>query len=76
MRASGIDGDRCSDHDHEAGDVLASSAALAGRGGWRTVLVTSDRDAFAFALLDSSTSVLRVRNSGLDQAVLVTTPSW
>jgi len=37
------------------------------------VLVTSDRD--AFALLDSSTSVLRVRNGGLDQAVLVTADS-
>jgi len=54
----------------EADDVLASSAALAARSGWRTVLVTSDRD--AFALLDASTSVLRVRNGGLDQAVLVT----
>jgi hypothetical protein len=59
--------------DHEADDVLASSAALAGRGGWRTVLVTSDRD--AVALLDCSTSVLRVRNGGLDRAVLVTADS-
>ena len=33
-------------------------------------MVTSDRD--AFALIDASTSVLRVRNGGLDEAVLVT----
>ncbi len=55
---------------YEADDVLASAAAT-GRGrGWRTVVVTSDRD--AFALLDASTSVLRVRNGGRDAAVLVT----
>ena len=68
MRAAGV----CSvvASAHEADDVLASSAALAARSGWRTVLVTSDRD--SFALLDASTSVLRIRNGGLDQAVLVT----
>jgi 5'-3' exonuclease len=55
---------------HEADDVLASAAARARAAGWRTVLVTSDRD--AFALIDESTSVLRVRNGGLDEAVLVT----
>jgi DNA polymerase-1 len=55
---------------HEADDVLASAAAHAARAGWRTVLMTSDRD--AFALIDEQTSVLRVRNGGLDQAVLVT----
>ena len=53
---------------YEADDVLASSAAHARRSGWRCVVVTSDRD--AFALIDASTSVLRVRNGGLDQAVL------
>jgi 5'-3' exonuclease len=37
------------------------------------VLMTSDRD--AFALIDASTSVLRVRNGVLDQAVLVTAAS-
>lgn len=58
---------------YEADDVLASSAAHARRTGWRSVLVTSDRD--AFALIDASTSVLRVRNGGLDQAVLVTAAS-
>ncbi|WP_239134163.1 5'-3' exonuclease [Rugosimonospora africana] len=57
-------------HAYEADDVLASSAAHARRGGWRTVLMTSDRD--SFALIDASTSVLRVRNGGFDQAVLVT----
>lgn len=55
---------------YEADDVLASSAAKARDTGWRTVVVTSDRD--SFALLDASTSVLRVRNGGRDAAVLVT----
>lgn len=54
---------------YEADDVLASSAAHARRGGWRSVLMTSDRD--AFALIDETTSVLRVRNGGFDEAVLV-----
>jgi 5'-3' exonuclease len=58
---------------YEADDVLASSAEHARRGGWRSVLVTSDRD--AFALIDATTSVLRVRNGGFDQAVLVTAAS-
>ncbi|HEY2668932.1 MAG TPA: 5'-3' exonuclease H3TH domain-containing protein [Rugosimonospora sp.] len=58
---------------YEADDVLASSAAQARRGGWRTFLMTSDRD--AFALIDASTSVLRVRNGGFDEAVLVTPAS-
>ena len=53
----------------EADDVLASSAAAARRAGWRSVLMTSDRD--AFALIDETTSVLRVRNGGFDEAVLV-----
>jgi DNA polymerase-1 len=54
---------------YEADDVLASSAAHARRHGWRSVLMTSDRD--AFALIDETTSVLRVRNGGFDNAVLV-----
>jgi DNA polymerase-1 len=58
---------------YEADDVLASAAAHARRAGWRTVVVTSDRD--AYALLDASTSVLRVRNGGLDAAVLITPDS-
>ncbi|MFI5960260.1 5'-3' exonuclease H3TH domain-containing protein [Cryptosporangium sp. NPDC051539] len=57
---------------YEADDVLASAAASAKRGGWRSVLVTSDRD--AFALIDDDTSVLRVRNGGLDEAVMMTPP--
>jgi 5'-3' exonuclease len=55
---------------YEADDVLASCAAKAPDTGWRTVVVTSDRD--AFALLDATTSVLRVRNGGRDAAELVT----
>jgi 5'-3' exonuclease len=54
---------------YEADDVLASSAEHARRDGWRSVLMTSDRD--AFALIDETTSVLRVRNGGFDEAVLV-----
>lgn len=55
---------------YEADDVLASSAAYARSQGWRAVVMTSDRD--AFALIDDVTSVLRIRNGGIDQAVLVT----
>lgn len=55
---------------YEADDVLASSVALARAGGWRCVVVTSDRD--SFALVDATTSVLRVRNGGLENATLVT----
>jgi DNA polymerase-1 len=58
---------------HEADDVLASAAAHARNAGWRSILMTSDRD--AFALIDESTTVLRVRNGGLDEAVLVTPQS-
>lgn len=54
---------------YEADDVLASSAAAARRGGWRSVVVTSDRD--AYALIDESTAVLSIRNGGLEQAVMV-----
>ncbi len=54
---------------YEADDVLASGAAAARRRGWRSVLMTSDRD--AFALIDDTTSVLRVRNGGMTEAVLV-----
>jgi DNA polymerase-1 len=58
---------------YEADDVLASSAAHANRHGWRSVLMTSDRD--AFNLIDASTSILRVRNGGFDEAELVTETS-
>jgi 5'-3' exonuclease len=55
---------------YEADDVLASSCALAQRHGWRTAVVTSDRD--AFALIDEHTSVLRVLNGGIDGSPLIT----
>ncbi|MFI1989132.1 5'-3' exonuclease H3TH domain-containing protein [Actinoplanes sp. NPDC020271] len=54
---------------YEADDVLASSAAAARALGWSSVLMTSDRD--AFALIDDTTSVLRIRNGGFDRSVLV-----
>ena len=55
---------------YEADDVLASAAALARRHGWRCVVVTSDRD--AFALIDETTSVLRVIDGGIDGSPLLT----
>ncbi len=54
----------------EADDVLASAARLTAERGGRTVLVTSDRD--AFALIDERTSVLRVINGGVDASPLMT----
>jgi 5'-3' exonuclease len=55
---------------YEADDVLASAAAATRGGGWRAVVMTSDRD--AFALVDEATSVLRVRNGGSGEAVMLT----
>jgi 5'-3' exonuclease len=55
---------------YEADDVLATSAATARKHGWRTAVVTSDRD--SFALIDESTSVLRVLNGGIDGSPLLT----
>jgi 5'-3' exonuclease len=54
----------------EADDVLASAAGLARREGWRCTVVTSDRD--SFALIDQTTSVLRVIAGGIDAAPLLT----
>lgn len=54
----------------EADDVLASAAALARREGWRSTVVTSDRD--SFALIDATTSVLRVIVGGIDASPLLT----
>lgn len=48
----------------EADDVLASAARHSRERGGRCVLVTSDRD--AFALIDSTTSVLRVISGGVE----------
>lgn len=54
----------------EADDVLASAAALARRHDWRCTAVTSDRD--SFALIDETTSVLRVIVGGIDNSPLLT----
>jgi DNA polymerase-1 len=54
----------------EADDVLASTAVRVRDLGARTVVVTSDRD--AFALIDDTTSVLRIINGGVDASPLMT----
>jgi DNA polymerase-1 len=54
----------------EADDVLASTAAQAKALGAGTVVVTSDRD--AFALIDDTTRVLRIINGGVDASPLMT----
>lgn len=54
----------------EADDVLASAAAYGPRAGWHTVIVTSDRD--AFALIDETTRVLRIINGGVDASPMMT----
>jgi 5'-3' exonuclease len=54
----------------EADDVLASVAAFARQAGATTVIVTSDRD--AFALIDDNTRVLRIINGGVDASPLMT----
>lgn len=54
---------------YEADDVMASCARSARRHGWRTTVVTSDRD--MFALVDQNTSVLRVMNGGIDGSPLI-----
>lgn len=54
----------------EADDVLASAARLAPEHGFKSVLMTSDRD--AFALIDETTSVLRIINGGVEASPLLT----
>jgi 5'-3' exonuclease len=54
----------------EADDVLASTAAHAKSAGATTVVVTSDRD--AFALIDETTTVLRIINGGVDASPMMT----
>jgi DNA polymerase-1 len=54
----------------EADDVLASTSAYAKTIGARTVIMTSDRD--SFALIDETTSVLRIINGGVDASPLLT----
>jgi len=57
----------------EADDVLASAAEAARAADWRSTLVTSDRD--AFALVDDTTSVLRLVNGGVDASPIITPPA-
>lgn len=54
----------------EADDVMASAAAFAPTKGWRTTLVTSDRD--SFALIDEHTSLLRLITGGIDASPILT----
>jgi 5'-3' exonuclease len=54
----------------EADDVLASAAAFSRQVGGTTVVVTSDRD--AFALIDEHTRVLRIINGGVDASPVMT----
>lgn len=54
----------------EADDVLCSTAAFARAAGARTVVVTSDRD--AFALIAEDTHVLRIINGGVDASPMMT----
>lgn len=55
---------------YEADDLLASVASQAPEQGWNTVLVTSDRD--AFACINETTKVLRVVNGGHENWPLLT----
>ncbi|ADG76090.1 5'-3' exonuclease, N-terminal resolvase-like domain protein [Cellulomonas flavigena DSM 20109] len=54
----------------EADDVLASAASAATAAGWHTVVCTSDRD--AFALVDETTSALRIINGGVEASPVLT----
>jgi 5'-3' exonuclease len=54
----------------EADDVLASAARFAASGGGRTVIMTSDRD--AFSLISNDTRVLRIINGGVEASPLLT----
>ena len=54
----------------EADDVLASAARFAASVGARTVIMTSDRD--AFSLIDDNTRVLRIINGGVEASPTLT----
>jgi DNA polymerase-1 len=54
----------------EADDVLASAASFGRRSGVETVIMTSDRD--AFALIDEHTRVLRIINGGVEASPMLT----
>jgi DNA polymerase-1 len=53
----------------EADDVLASAARTAADAGWQTVVLTSDRD--SFALIDETTTVLRLINGGVNASPML-----
>ncbi|MGH8930379.1 MAG: 5'-3' exonuclease [Egibacteraceae bacterium] len=53
----------------EADDILASAAATAEAVGWRCMLATSDRD--AYAQVSETTTVLRLR-TGMEHAIEIT----
>ena len=53
----------------EADDVLASAARTATAAGWQTVVLTSDRD--SFALIDDTTTVLRLINGGVNASPML-----
>lgn len=53
----------------EADDVSASAAAWARRSGWRCVIITSDRDAFAH--ISDTTEVLRLIDGGIHGSPLL-----
>jgi DNA polymerase-1 len=54
----------------EADDVLASAARFGRESGLDTVIMTSDRD--AFALIDERTRVLRIINGGVEASPMLT----
>jgi 5'-3' exonuclease len=54
----------------EADDVLATAASHAFAAGWRSMIVTSDRD--SFALINETTSVLRIINGGVENSPVLT----
>jgi len=54
----------------EADDVLASAAAFGRANKVETVIMTSDRD--AFALIDDNTTVLRIINGGVEASPMLT----
>ena len=54
----------------EADDVLASAARFGRDSGLETVIMTSDRD--AFALIDERTRVLRIINGGVEASPMLT----
>lgn len=54
----------------EADDVLASAARFGRLSGVETVIMTSDRD--AFALIDDNTRVLRIINGGVEASPMLT----